>query len=119
MSGIRELSEESVPDVELAMADELALNPSEIRFGGARGSDTVALEAICGSHPRLSVFVPFSLNDQPVEAAEAARRCATHIVELHLPKSRSSFLRRNNARGSTALSGVLRWLGSWRNVLHY
>jgi adenine/guanine phosphoribosyltransferase-like PRPP-binding protein len=57
----------------------------------------VALAAVCGTRQSTHVYVPFTLDDQPVEAREVVRRCATHLVEMRLPRVKSSYLARNSA----------------------
>jgi adenine/guanine phosphoribosyltransferase-like PRPP-binding protein len=93
-SGIRDLLISSDADVELT-AIEAAIDADQLRFGGALGSDTVALAAVCGSEAELAVYVPFTVDKQPKEAREAIRSCADRVAELHLPWSRSAYLQRN------------------------
>ncbi|HEY5657686.1 MAG TPA: hypothetical protein VIY27_07835 [Myxococcota bacterium] len=91
--------------IELAIA-ELVRSPQsrqEIRFGGARGGDSIALRAahdLLGndSNTLLSVYVPSRLADQPVEARLTIEACADHVVELGLPVGRrTSYHARNRA----------------------
>lgn len=98
-SGIRDLDDASLADVELVVADEV-VDAAECRFGGALGVDTAALLAACevAGPARLKVFVPDVLARQPREARNAVERCADEIVELHLPIGvKRSFLDRNEA----------------------
>jgi hypothetical protein len=106
VSGIRDLAVESEADVELAVADAI-FNVEEMRFGGARGSDTVALGAACelaDAELLLRVFVPGRLRDQPREAVAAAQ-CADEVVELGLPLTPWAYYQRNDAllRGADRL----------------
>ena len=96
VTGIRDLSPESYPDVEMAVVEEVA-DASEVRFGGAIGSDTVALAAACDADPfvMLRAFVPWTLADQPSRAREVLQLCARDIVELRLPRKRWAPIRRN------------------------
>ncbi len=80
VTGIRDLAAASLVDVHLATL-EAASESEEMRFGGARGSDTEALREACG-HTFCRVIVPGSLDDQPTDAAQVARRCADSIEEL-------------------------------------
>lgn len=104
VTGIRDLDPGSVPDVDLAVVEE-ARRAGEMRFGGARGSDTVALRAACGLDIERVVYVPFRLRDQPEDARHAVRTCASRIVEMRLVRERSSYRRRNEAllRGASLL----------------
>jgi len=59
----------------------------EMRFGGAIGSDTLALK-VAGDYLRtigkstdLSVFLPWAVASQPIEAQEVIEEYATIIVE--------------------------------------
>lgn len=97
VTGIRNLCWDCYPDVELAMRDALAAyEPTEIRFGGAIGSDTVALEAIGEAECDLVAVVPFRLADQPRDAQRVMTEFADRIVELELPRAAASYLRRND-----------------------
>lgn len=57
-----------------------------IYFGGARGSDTVALQAAgekrSGAQPKLVGVVPWKIEDQPNAGQETLEDCADSIVEL-------------------------------------
>lgn len=83
VTGIRELDESSILDVELATLD--AANAATVmRFGGADGSDTVALEFAHG-RTRCEVIVPARVTNQPAGARAAIRACADAVVELKHP----------------------------------
>ena len=99
--GTRDLSHGDFAVIEDHMMDVLSEAPEEILFGGARGTDTMALAAVCaalGGHrpPKLTVIVPRRLSDQPVEAQEWARECADEVVELKAQKlTRDAYFKRN------------------------
>lgn len=102
VSGIRDLYADSCSIVERAIADEVA-RADEIRFGGALGSDSVALSAalqarpVGGVRPVLRVFVPAQLADLPELARKIALRCADEVVELGYPPGEKwTYLRRND-----------------------
>ena len=88
---------------------------TEIRFGGARGTDTVALTA--AGHKALSgvtltVVVPGTVVQQPAAAQEAIRSYAGQIVEMRLPLSdKSSYQRRNIAMIAKADGLLAFWHG--------
>ena len=65
--------------------------PSELLFGGAIGTDTVALEQSAELWPGVKkvVIVPDTLRDQPPTARTAAHRYADQIIELHHPITRA------------------------------
>lgn len=93
-TGIRDVATSSHGAVFDAVRDEVVAGATELRFGGARGSDTVALRAAkrivdvaLGSRVRIVAVVPFRLSDQPHEASEAVKQCADDILELALPKN--------------------------------
>jgi len=96
VSGIRDLAAASFVDVETAVIKE-ATQADTMRFGGAIGVDTVALAALCNVSIHKTVIVPYRLDDQPHEAAVVVRRCANETLEMNLPRSRSAYLRRNDA----------------------
>lgn len=96
ISGIRNLVGESYITVEETVRKEAA-KVAAMRFGGAIGVDTVALAAVCELPLHKTVIVPYRLVDQPRAAATVVRRCADEILELHLPRSREAYLRRNDA----------------------
>ena len=93
VSGNRDLAPEYEPLVTLETLDAAAM-ADEIRIGGALGVDTVALKALCGEE-NVSVYVPFTLADQPPAARRAIESCAADIRELRLPHSKRAYLDRN------------------------
>lgn len=102
ITGSRDLGPGDEARIEMAMAECLDWAcVREIRFGGARGADTVALRAahdIRGADrlPRLVVIVPNELGDQPRDAVAAAQGCADVIVELELGELRPSAFHARN-----------------------
>jgi hypothetical protein len=100
VSGIRELAPWSEADVDMAMVEVLAARPREVRFGGARGADTVALRAACESREaptRLRVYAPCRARDLTGESAELAAHCADSVVECGGdPRMKRSYLDRND-----------------------
>jgi predicted amidophosphoribosyltransferase len=110
ITGIRDLDPSDAPIVEMAVSEAIGAGASELIFGGARGSDTVALLAACAAideRTNLVVVVPGTLQEQPAEAIDAIQACAKEIVELRLPIHRKdSFLKRNVAMLERA-DGVL------------
>jgi len=114
VSGIRDLAPESIPDVEMGILEHLPFF-DEVRFGGARGVDTVALRAAHDvteglESPVLIVYAPATLKDLPKEGRTEAERSADRIVELggH-PAHKDSYLKRNLAM----LNGASRLLAFW------
>lgn len=95
-SGIRDLIPESYANVELAVLDS-AIIANELRFGGAIGSDTIALDTACDIDVRsvLHVFVPWTIKDQPKRTQEVIAR-ADVISELKLPRHNGAYLTRND-----------------------
>lgn len=95
-SGIRDLAPESYANVELAVLDT-AIKFDELRFGGAIGSDTIALSVACDADVRsvLHVFVPWTVKDQPKRAQETIK-CADLVTELKLIRDNRAYLIRND-----------------------
>lgn len=118
ISGIRDLSQWDLPVIEDHMMEVLSERVDQIVFGGARGTDTVALAAACAAlagvrPPKLVVVVPKRLKDQPIEAQEWARECADEIIELQAPRlSTEAYRRRNKELISRADALVAFWDGS-------
>jgi hypothetical protein len=83
VTGIRELNALSALDVQLATLDAASVS-QEMRFGGADGSDTAALDAACGLI-RCRVIVPARVADQPTHARSVIRDCADVVEELLHP----------------------------------
>ncbi len=97
VSGIREAHPSAEALVESVMA-ELCADSAELRFGGASGVDTMALQAVCDVPVERVVYVPSVLAAQPGAARKVAQRCATRVVELGLPRGAGwTYLRRNDA----------------------
>lgn len=95
-SGIRDLSSDSESVVyEQVLADIVVA--TEMRFGGALGVDTFALEAafMFNHDTKLRVFVPRKVSDQPRVARDAIRRYADEVVELGQPLTSFAYLERN------------------------
>ncbi len=72
-----------------------------IIFGGARGTDTVALECAyeikreMQRNFELIVVVPFKIEKQPRAAQDAILKYATRVIELNLPFSMGGYHKRN------------------------
>lgn len=100
VSGHRDLHDTSVPIIERTMAIE-APRATVVRFGGAIGVDTVALEVCCYLRsevwPDLLVIVPHRVEDQPLSARAVIETCADKVIELDLPREGRSALDRNDA----------------------
>lgn len=117
VSGIRDLSPHDLPVIEGVISDIIFERPEELFFGGARGTDTVALASACATleglrPPKLTVVVPRRLKDQPLEAQEWARECADEIIELKSPRlDTEAYRRRNQALIRRADGLVAFWNG--------
>lgn len=101
ISGIRNVSRRDLVVIENAISRVLADRPSEIIFGGARGTDTVALAAACAvlqgkRPPKLVVVVPKRVRDQPISAQDWIRECADEVVELQAARLNTEAYRRRN-----------------------
>ena len=97
VSGIRDIDPAWEPQVALSVTGELPV-ADEIRFGGAIGVDTMALDAVCGApEASLVVYVPFTVSQQPKAAQRVIRECADRVVELGLRRSKRAYLDRNRA----------------------
>jgi hypothetical protein len=86
--------------VDAFIAIEIAFGVEELRFGGASGVDTIALCSAAlrrrSRTPKLRVFVPTSVEEQPLVAARAIDRYADEVVELFLPAHEpTTFMARN------------------------
>ncbi len=116
ITGIRDLSPTDTTLVEEAMGRLLEEPRTELRFGGARGVDTIALvaagqKAVLGV--TLTVIVPGTVVQQPAAAQKAIRQYAHQIEEMRLPLSdKSSYQRRNIAMIAKA-DGVLAFWHGW------
>lgn len=94
-TGIRDLAVASWPDVELAVLEAVGDGATELRFGGARGADTVALAVACSAHVLRCVIVPFQIKSQPRDAVRVIEQCADEVHELNLPPSKGAYIKRN------------------------
>lgn len=91
ISGNRDISPLSEDIIEEKIPEFIINNNvKHIYIGGARGIDTRALQIILGlnlyDRPRLTIVVPFKLNDQPRETHFWTKK-ADELIELELPKS--------------------------------
>lgn len=101
ISGIRNVSRQDLVVIEGVISEVLADRPSEMIFGGARGTDTVALAAACAvlqgqSPPALTVIVPKRIRDQPQSAQDWIRECADEVIELQASRLNTEAYRRRN-----------------------
>lgn len=97
---MRDLSPADYQLIEGEVARILSEYPEEIVFGGASGTDTIALAAACrvlGSRrpPKLTVIVPKRINDQPIEAQKWIAR-ADEVIELKAPLLNTEAYRQRN-----------------------
>ncbi len=98
ITGIRDIHLDSHQIVEsVIFAYVKAFPEAHFYFGGARGVDTIALEVAHEGGAFCKVIVPFTVGDQPTEAADTIRKCAREIREMKLPHGRRAFLMRNEA----------------------
>ena len=117
ISGMRDIVPSDYPIIEMEVANILSERPDEILFGGARGTDTVALAAACAMlagtrPPKLTVIVPKTVKDQPLEAQEWISECADEVVELRAPRlDTKAYWRRNKALITRADGLVAFWDG--------
>ena len=99
ISGLRDVDPASTSIVEDAVREVFAqYAPDELRFGGARGVDTLALLAAraVGVRRRV-VYCPGTVADLPIEA-RAAIGAATEVIELGAaPLGKVAFFARNRA----------------------
>ena len=121
VSGIRDLDPRDVAVVEMETLEAVAtLRPESMLFGGARGSDTVALRAACDLPLRKVVVVPGRLVQQPQEARAVAQRCADEVEELGLDlRNKGSFLERNDWMLDRATRLLAFTDGSYRGGTRY
>ena len=73
-----------------------ARGATELRFGGALGFDTLALNAVADLGIPCVVYVPFMLSDQPAAARAAIVESGARVVELGLPRGRGAYVRRTH-----------------------
>lgn len=117
ISGMRDIVPADYPIIEIQIADILSERPEEVLFGGARGTDTVALAAACAMlggtrPPKLTVIVPKRVKDQPLEAREWISECADEVIELNAPRlDTKAYWQRNKALISRADGLVAFWDG--------
>jgi hypothetical protein len=101
VSGSRQPNPEDEAEIEKTIRIVISRQrPPAMIFGGARGTDTVALHAADAARgraktPRLVVIVPGIAKEQPAAARACISQCADEVIELGLPLRASSFLRRN------------------------
>lgn len=92
ITGPRELTQVQRELVAARVAHEVQSGDyAAIIFGGARGTDTVALVAAAQARrsmavwPKLKVIVPSTLDRAPRESRQAIQEWADELVELGLP----------------------------------
>jgi len=105
-TGIRDIDPSMQDEVEMAVLDTIDAGATELRFGGALGLDTMALEAAwrmdslrasAVRHIPRVVYVPFDVDAQPKVARDAIRECASSVVEIGLKRGlRNAYLIRND-----------------------
>jgi len=101
ISGTRDISSIGISVVRNRMKEIMLECPEKLIFGGARGTDTVALMSAgdlrtsTGS-PKFEVIVPRRLKDQPLEAQRVIRQYADEVFELGSPRLDASAYRRRN-----------------------
>ena len=115
ISGIRDLASGDVTLVETTIGQLLSTPRTELRFGGARGTDTVALTAagkLAVPSVLLTVIVPGTVSQQPVDAQEAIQKYAHKVVEMKLVLSdKRSYHQRNVALIAEADGLLAFWYG--------
>jgi riboflavin synthase len=115
ISGIRDLTVADIALIEKTMTDLLATPRTDIIFGGARGTDTIALIAagkLNVPNMKLTVIVPGVVSQQPVAAQEAIRQYAHDVIELGLTLSNKQVYQvRNIKMLSEAESLLAFWHG--------
>lgn len=103
ITGTRDVTPEGRKKIEDALAEIITSRDDieAIIFGGARGTDTIALEIAHKIRQdtnkvfELVVVVPFKINKQPREAREAIEKYADRLIELDQPFSMGGYLKRN------------------------
>lgn len=109
-TGIRNIDDGMFEEIELAVLDEIGTGATELRFGGATGADTFALDAACDASVRRVVYLPFRLRDQSSEARDVIEDCADEVIELGRRRgSRDAYMERNRA----LVDGADRVVGFW------
>lgn len=127
ISGKRDICENARGVIEKTLR-EILTSRSDVEaiiFGGARGTDTFALECaykIRGDLkvPELIVIVPFKINKQPREAREAIERYADRVIELDQPFSKGGYFKRNEEMVKMADLLIAFWDrkdgGTWNTI---
>jgi len=115
ISGVRDLSTDDTALVKTTIARLLSTPHTELRFGGARGTDTIALTTagrLAVPNVLLTVIVPGIVSQQPVDAQEAIRRYAQRVIEMKLVLSdKRSYQQRNVALIAEADGLLAFWHG--------
>ena len=115
ISGIRDLAANATALIEQTIARLLSTPRTELRFGGARGTDTVALAAagrLAVPDVLLTVIVPGTVSQQPVDAQEAIRKYGQRLVEMKLVLAdKRSYQQRNIALLAEADGLLAFWHG--------
>lgn len=90
MTGTRDIEESDHGVIQRAVHDELAeVQPEQFLFGGAQGSDSVALKSAgtlkdqFGYDTELVVIVPWTLEDQPDDAIPVIEEYADRVIEMN------------------------------------
>ena len=95
-TGIRDLGKGDEDAIGRGVFALLARGVTSMRFGGARGADTVALEAAGDAPIERVVVVPYQVADQPWVAQQAIKRHATRVIELgYTPGDKKAYHIRN------------------------
>ena len=79
--------------------------------GGARGVDTWATEWLVEHDETCWVIVPFTASEQPLEA-QSALHAAARLIELNLPRKKSSYIVRNRYMVDRSQVVLGFWTGS-------
>ena len=115
ISGIRDFTADDATLVEKTVAQLLSTSRTELRFGGARGTDTVALVTagrLAVPNVLLTVIVPSTVSQQPVDAQEVIQKYAHKVVEMKLVLSdKRSYQQRNVALIAEADGLLAFWHG--------
>jgi len=91
--GSRDITKSGRQTIHEGMTEELMeINPDRIYFGGARGSETAALEAAGTIKEKFKIavtlvgVVPWKVDDQPEESVAAINKYADKVIELEYEK---------------------------------
>ena len=103
VTGARGIDGQGVARVEAMMDLIVGSGPDGMVFGGAWGTDTVALRAAwrsrsTGGRPKLVVVVPGRVGEQTNEATEAIQQYADETIELGLPLDQAHSFQTRNER---------------------